>query len=109
MTEPIRRSINGFNSRCIHVITGDTYANTARNPPFDLVLVIRRRLRFLGHVLRMKKNRLVRRTFEAYVDGGGYRAPAGSLLEDVPGKSLHALTNVAKNKGRWKKMVNKLK
>jgi len=66
MTEPIRRSINGFNSRCIHVITGDTYANTARNPPFDLVLTIRRRrLRFLGHVLRMKKNRLVRRTFEA--------------------------------------------
>jgi hypothetical protein len=57
----------------------------------------------------MKKNRLVRRTFEAYVDGGGYRAPAGSLLEDVPGKSLHALSNVAKNKGRWKKMVDKLK
>ena len=38
----------------------------ARNPPFDLVLTIRkRRLRYLGHILRMEQDRLVKRTLIA--------------------------------------------
>ena len=109
LTEAIRKSINGFNSRCLHVITGDSYSNTARNPPFDLVLAIRRRrLRFLGHVLRMNKDRLVRRTFEAYVDGGR-SPPDGSLLDDCHDKSLHRLTRRAQNRGGWEKTVNSLR
>ena len=109
LTEAIRKSINGFNSRCLHVITGDSYRNTATNPPFDLVLAIRRRrMRFLGHVMRMKKDRLVRRTFEAYVNGGR-GAPAGSLLDDSSEKSLHTLARVAQNRGRWEKIVCNLR
>ena len=80
--ETIRRMINGFNSRCLHVITKKHYRETATSPDFNLVLVIRqRRLRYLGHILRMTPDRLVRRTLKAYVDGGANR-PDGSLFDD---------------------------
>ena len=78
----MRRSINGFNSRCLHAITKADYRETATNPVFDLVLAIRRRrMQYLGHILRMDTNRLVRRTLAAYVHGGE-QVPPGSLLED---------------------------
>ena len=49
-------------------------------PVYYLVLSIRRsRMRYLGHILRVDQNHLVRRTPSAYV----HRAvSAGSLLED---------------------------
>ena len=37
-----------------HVLTGEHYRETATAPAYDLVLAVRRRrLRYLGHVLRM--------------------------------------------------------
>ena len=35
------RSINGFNSRCLHVMTGEHYRETATAPAYDLVLAVR--------------------------------------------------------------------
>ena len=62
LTAAVMRSINGFNSRCIHVITGQDYRHTATAPVFDLVRAIRqRRLRYLGHIMRMPESRVVRR------------------------------------------------
>ena len=53
LTRAVTRSINGFNSRCLHVMTGEHYRETAIAPAYDLVLAVRRRrLRYLGHVLR---------------------------------------------------------
>ena len=50
----VTRSINGPNSRCLHVMTGEHYRETAIAPAYDLVLALRRRrLHYLGHVLRM--------------------------------------------------------
>ena len=61
LTAAVRKKVNGFNSRCLHVITGEPYRDTATRPAYDLLLAIRRRrLRFLGHVLRMDQSRLVR-------------------------------------------------
>ena len=54
LNRAVTRSINGFNSRCLHVMTGEHYRETATAPAYDLVLAVRRRrLRYLGHVLRM--------------------------------------------------------
>ena len=40
--------------RCLHIITGQDYRVTATAPEYDLLLAIRqRRLRYLGHILRM--------------------------------------------------------
>ena len=48
LTEPVTRSVNGFNSRCLHVITGQDYRVTATAPEYDLLRAIRqRRLRYL--------------------------------------------------------------
>ena len=110
LTDSIRRTINGFNSRCLHVLTGASYRDTATNPPFDLVLAIRRRrMRYLGHILRMKRDRLLRRALEAYLWGGDAGPPEGSLLDDCQEKSLERLACIADNRGRWDKMVRKLR
>ena len=62
LNRKVTRTINGFNSTCLHVITGDDYRVTATAPACDLVLAVRkRRLRYLGHVLRLPADRMVRR------------------------------------------------
>ena len=64
MTALVRKMINGFNSRCLSVITGKEPHLTASNPDFNLIDTIsKRRLRFAVHILRMSPNRLLRRTF----------------------------------------------
>ena len=61
LNRTVTRSINGFNSRCLHVMTGEHYRETATAPAYDLVLAVRRRrLRYLGHVLHMPADRMVR-------------------------------------------------
>ena len=66
LNESILKTINGFNSRCLSVITKGDVHELARDPPFHLVLTIRkRRLRYLGHILRMEQDRLVKRTLIA--------------------------------------------
>ena len=58
LAEPVMRSVNGFNSRCLHIVTGQDYRVTAIAPEYDLILAIRqRRLRYLGHILRMPESR----------------------------------------------------
>ena len=60
LTAPVMRSVNGFNSRCLHITTGQDYRVTATAPKYDLVRAIRqRRLRYLGHILRMSESRVV--------------------------------------------------
>ena len=58
------------NYLCLHVITGQDYRDTATTPVYDLVLAVRqRRMRYLGHVLRMPPDRIVRRALVALVKG----------------------------------------
>ena len=80
--------INGFNSRCLSLITKGDIHELARAPPFDLLLTIRkRRLRFLGHILRMKPDRLVKRTLAALTKGGTVY-PEGALLINICVRSI---------------------
>ena len=103
-----KEMLNGFNSRCLHIITNLDYRVTATNPSFNLVLAIRRRrLRYLGHILRMDTNRLVRRTLKAYVHGGE-QLPEGSLLEDCARIPFEDLADLARDRKRWRKTVRKL-
>ena len=83
LTAAVMRSINGFNSRCLHVSTGQDYRHTATAPVFDLLCAIRQwRLRYLGHILRMPgASRVVRRALMA-LTGSCTHYPEGSLLMD---------------------------
>ena len=110
-TEEVARSVNGFNSRSLHVITKQGFRETATNPKFNLVLEIRkRRLRYLGHVLRMDPDRLVRRTLLAYVCSQTHGIPAGSLLDDphCKGRSINTLIDLAADRRSWSRSVDSI-
>ena len=108
LTLKVRRTLNGFNCRCLNRITSKPYRDTAKSPDFDLILAIRkRRLRYLGHILRMSVDRLVRRTFIAYVSTPG-GPPDGSLLDDCRIKDLQQLTVLAQDRRTWRALGNNL-
>ena len=68
-----RTMIRSFNSRCLHVITGEDNRATATTPVYDLVLAMRkRRIRLLGHVFRLPPDRIMRRSLIALVKGGTF-------------------------------------
>ena len=71
--------------RCQHVITWEEYRVTAVSPAYNLLLSVRqRRLRYLGHLLRLPLDSVVCRTIIAMA-GGGNRYPEGSLFMDCQG------------------------
>ena len=79
-------------------MTGEHYRETATAPAYDLVLAVRRRrLRDLGHVLRMPSDRMVRCALVALViDGSHY--PSGSLFSDCQGIALPQLVTMASSR-----------
>jgi hypothetical protein len=103
----IIRKINGFNSRCLHNITGRSYREEAVAPTYDLVRAVRqRRMRWLGHILRMPAERLVKQII-CHLAIGGPPFPAGSLLMDcnVP---LAELETLADDRAGWEVSVKNL-
>ena len=105
LNRKVTRTINGFNSTCLHVITGDDYRVTATAPAYDLVLAVRkRRLRYLGHVLRLPADRMVRRALLAHVMGCR-QYPAGSLFSDCADVSLPQLVTMASDRAMWRAKV----
>jgi len=107
LTPAIRRSVNGFNSRCLHRITGRSYRAEATEPTFDLVRALRqRRMRWLGHIFRMPDGRLLRRAVMD-VAGDGPPYPDGSLLMDFE-QDLDEIKTMAEDRTVWSTIVNEL-
>ena len=85
------------------------YQETAVNPDHNLVLAVRkRRLRYLGHILRMEPGRLVRDTLCAYVNGGVGPLLEGSLLMDCEEREFNELALLAQNRAEWERRVQLL-
>ena len=68
MTDTVLRTLNGFNSTYLSVIFICDIKEMAADPPFDLI-IRRRKLRFLGDILRMEQDRLVQRNIIALTKG----------------------------------------
>ena len=97
--------VNGFNSRCLSVITKADYKDTATNPDFDLVRAVKtRRLRFLGHILRLDPSRLLRRTLLSYLNAPSTER-AGTLLHGCDGLSIDQLCELANDRQAWASLV----
>ena len=108
LNRSVIRTINGFNSRCRHVMTGEHYRETATAPAYDLVLAVhRRRLRYLGHVLRMPSDRMVRCALMALVTDNSHY-PSGSLLSECQGIALPKLEAMASSRSMWRAKVASL-
>ena len=107
LTAPVRKMINGFNSRCLSVITGKGLNVTASNPDYNLIDAIsKRRLGFAGHILRMSPDRLLRRTFMAYMNS--HPRPRGSLLHNCDEMSIEQITRKAQNRRAWNQFINSM-
>ena len=89
-------------------MTGEHYRETATTPAHDLVLAVRRRrLRYLGHVLRMPADRMVRCALMALViDASHY--PTGSLFSDCQGIALTQRVAMALSRSLWRAKVASL-
>ena len=108
LNRTVIRYINGFNSRCLHVMTVEHYRETATAPAYDLVLAVRRRrLRYLGHVLRMPSDRMVRCALMTLVTDTSHY-PSGSLLSDCQGIALPQLEAMASSRSMWRAKVASL-
>ena len=88
LTPGIMAMLNGWNARCVSVITGRGIAEEAgRSQTFDLISHLRvRRLRWVGHVLRMDDSRFPKQALKALHEKwrSGQIHSHGTLLMDVP-------------------------
>ena len=99
--------LNGFNSRCLSFITGEHRKETATNPDFDLVAtVVRRRLRFAGHILRMDEDRLLRRTFIAHMNS--LKCRDQSILHGCEEMTLSETIELAQDRSAWSHFIYSL-
>jgi hypothetical protein len=101
------QKLNGFNSRCLHLITGRSYRSEAVSPTFNLVKAVRqRRMRWLGHILRMPDERLLSQAVRAIAsDGPPY--PTGSILMDCH-EEFDELQTVADDRAVWNSICNNI-
>ena len=106
LSAAVMRSINGFICLCLHAIAGQDYRRTATSPVFDLLREIRqRRLRYLGHILRMPESRVVRRALMALT---GTHYPEGSLLMDCQTIAFENIEALPQRRAALNSMVNRL-
>ena len=89
------------------MITGEEYRDTAISPAYNLLLAVRqRRLRYLGHLLCLPRDSVVRRTLIAMTDGDNpNRYPEGSIFMDWQGSELKDLETLAVNRTAWRHKV----
>jgi len=101
------KRINGFNSRCLHNITFRPYREEAVDPSFDLVSAIKlRRLRWLGHILRMPDDRLLRKVVCSLASSGP-PYPDGSIFMDCS-LPLDQLVLESTDRAAWRRKIRPL-
>ena len=101
--------LNGANSKMVSHVTGNSIREeTSRaTRTVDIVRIIRtRRMRWLGHILRMDPQRLVHKAVQ-YMSAN---RSEGDLLMDVPATlSWEELKLLAANRDGWRLRVNAIK
>ena len=118
LSPTLQTKLNGWNSRCVAIITGRDIQQEASHvgQTFDLVTHLRvRRLQWVGHVLRMNDSRFVKQALRALFDKrqSGDLHRRGSVLMDVPETSsfseLVALAGAHLDHPEWWAIVRELR
>ena len=98
--------LRGWNARCLSLITRNEIRDECREPEMDLVLHLRkRRLRWVGHLLREGEGFLARRALAEL-----FRLKVGgSILMDAPPcSSFDELVVLASDRESWRLSVHAL-
>ena len=101
--------INGANARCLSWFTGnDSHTEASvRTRSYDLVHAIRtRRFKWLGHILRMEDNRLVKLAAKQQFTQG----LPGNMFYDVPPHlSFQQIEKAASSRELWRRLATLLR
>ena len=101
LTPRVLATLNGFNSRQLHRITGRSYREEATKPSYDLLTAVQtRRHQWLGHILQMPTDCLVHHAVLALGQQTGPPYQPASLLMDTP-LSLPELIMRAADRRGW--------
>ena len=100
------KMIRGWNTSCLVTITGREYKEEGNEytTSYDFCGDIRlKRLEYLGQILRLPADRLLRQAVTARHNGD--KMPAGSMFMDVPStKTFDEIVGLAHDKAAWKKL-----
>ena len=110
LTEANLRKLNGANASCLHRFTGKSRIEESRRATCTYSLcddIRRRRMTWLGHILRMQKEeneeRLVKIAAKVQFDMGG----TGDLFMDAPTtQSFEEAEELAQNRAAWRRLVD---
>ena len=124
LTEEAISRLRSFNLSCISIITRQPHAELAHDCPFDIIpIVLSRRAKWLGHVLRMNERepprRLMREIIKFNNDADSGAKITGTVLDQAPpqknakGRTVHtgtfeSLVIAAQDRKGWRKYVVKL-
>ena len=99
------RTLRGWSARCLVIITGRSWREESVDPSVNLIGHLRsRRLRWLGHILRMSEDRMLHRMVCQSVQP----YPVGSIFDNAPPhSSMVELMQFASDKSNWRSSVRK--
>ena len=104
ISEKIKRKLNNTNSKMLSLITKRSIHEEARDPSFDIIrYILQQRWTYLGHILRMDKNRAVRRYLLELSPSEAPFIP-GTLLHDTPFRTVDEMITAAADREQWKAM-----
>ena len=104
LTDKCLRRLNGANVSCLSRFTGKTRPEETRESTTTYSLcndIRRRRLTWLGHILRMKDSRLVKRAAKVQFQSKG----KGDLFMDAPDLRFEELEAIAADRKQWRALV----
>ena len=110
LNEANLRKLNGTNASCLHRFTGKTRIEESRPATCTYSLcndIRRRRMTWLGHILRMQKDRneerLVKLAAKVQFEMGG----VGDLFMDAPvTQTFEEVEELTQNRAAWKRLVD---
>jgi hypothetical protein len=108
--------IKAAEMKCVRRIAGKTRRDRIRNERIREDLgqegienkLIKRQLKWYGHVVRMGEDRKPKQFCEARPEGGRPRKSYEDRIEEIgrrKGKSLREMRRLAVDRGRWKEFV----
>ena len=102
LTDNLKKSLFGVNSKMLSMISRRTIHEEAREPTFNIVEhVLCRRRSYLGHILRLDDNRTDRKLL---LELSPREAPfvLGSLLDDTEYTNIPDMITAASDRDRWR-------